>query len=94
MLGWPRPGHIRAHAVPLHALPPSRLGPQFGGAVERGHERLARDRAEMQPGRVFGYSSRSPHVDDGIGEPANFRDNRYRAVAQRAQLRQPAWLES
>src|ERR1700754_3188792 len=51
-------------------------------------EIAGRDRIELEAGR------RAAAVDDGVFETADAGDDRHRAIAERTELRQPAWLEA
>ncbi len=72
----------------------SRIAPEACRALEREGERLARDRGELQPVARARDQRHLVRVDHRVGEAAHARDHGNRAVAQRAQLGEPAGLEA
>ena len=54
----------------------------------------ADDRRELQAGGAIGQHRHFIGVDDGVGEAADARDDRHRAIAHRAKLGQAAGLEA
>ena len=87
------PRYIGRHAVALHAGPGLPVGKQLRGVPERGFEGVGVHRCKLHAGRALRRQRHLVRIDNGVGQTTHSRDNRYRAVAQRTELGEPARLE-
>ena len=74
--------------------PQRAVAPQRHGAIDRELELVARHRRELDAGAGARGQRHLVGVDDRVGEAADARDDRDRAVAQRAELGEAAGLEA
>ena len=94
VFGGAAPRHVGAHPVEPHA-PHGRPDRRRFRARGRARRTSSRPRAgRIASRRDAGGERRFVGVDHRVGEPADARDDRHRAVAQRAELGEPAGLEA